>query len=75
MTEEFRGRVAESTRVSPWPVPLRYCEERSVDKMNELDINARAIVVPEMADEAVSDWEESGRVVLVPMNKSEGREA
>lgn len=43
--------------------------------MNELDINARAIVVPEMAEEAISDCEESGRVVLVPMNKSEGREA
>lgn len=61
--------------MSPALVPLRYSEERSVDKMNELDINARAIVVPEMADEAISDCEESGRVVLTPMSKSEGREA
>ena len=76
MTEEFRsqrGRVAESVRVSPALVPLRYSEERSVDRMNELDINARAIVVPEMAEEAVSDCEESGRVVRGPMIKSEGR--
>lgn len=60
-------------RVSPALVPLRYSEERSLDRMNELDINARAIVVPEMAEEAVSDCEESGRVVRVPMIKSEGR--
>jgi hypothetical protein len=55
-------------------VPLRWSEERSVDRMKELDINARAIVVPEMAEEAI-DCEESGRDDPVPMNKSEGREA
>ena len=53
---------------------LRCSEERSVDKMKELDINARAIVVPEMAEEA-TDCEERGRLALVPMDKFEGRVA
>lgn len=66
--------MAESVRVRPAPVLLRWSEERSVDRMKELDINARAIVVPEMAEEA-TDSEESGRVILLPMNKSGGREA
>lgn len=64
------GRVAESVRVRP--APLRRNEERSADKMKELDINARAMVVPETEEEA--DCEESGRGVLVPMNKSGGRD-
>lgn len=50
---------------------LRCSEERSVDRMKELDINARAIVVPEMAEDA-TDSDESGRVNLLPMNNSGG---
>lgn len=42
--------------------------------MKELDINARAIVVPETAEDAI-DCEESGRLELVPMDKFEGRES
>ena len=57
--------------MSPALVPLRYSEERSADNINELDINARAIVVPESAEKGVvsPEWEETGRVVLVPINK------
>lgn len=65
--------MVESERVSPAPIPLRCLEERSVDRMNELDINARARVVPERAEEAViSECEESGRLGrLLSADKSE----
>ena len=72
--EELRGRLVESERVRPALVPLRYTEEGAVDRINELDINARARVVPERAEEVVSDCEESGRAVLAPINKSGGHE-
>ena len=62
--------MVESERVSP--APLRYSEARSAAKISELDIEARA---PERAEEVMSDCEESGRTVLVPINKSGGCEA
>lgn len=55
-----RGSVAESDRVRT-DAPLRYFEDRSLDKTKESPISARAMVVPDTADTPSKENVDSGR--------------